>query len=77
MGNTILAKGVNHILAKRDNSAWPKGSKLSGISTMHGVGGEQVFGECTHALLLQRQIPQGMGEYRQSFQRNMGGRHSR
>ena len=33
VGNTILAKGVNHILAKRDNSAWPKGSKLSGFST--------------------------------------------
>lgn len=33
MGNTILAKGVNHILAKRDNSAWPKGAKLSGFST--------------------------------------------
>ena len=32
MGNTILAKGVNHILAKRDNSAWPKGAKLSGFS---------------------------------------------
>ena len=32
MGNTILAKGGNHILAKRDNSAWPKGSKLSGFS---------------------------------------------
>lgn len=34
MGNTILAKGVNHILAKRDNSAWPKGAKLSGFSTL-------------------------------------------
>ena len=34
MGNTILAKGGNHILAKRDNSAWPKGSKLSGFSTI-------------------------------------------
>ena len=34
MGNTILAKGGNHILAKRDNSAWPKGSKLSGFSTL-------------------------------------------
>ena len=34
MGNTILAKGVNHILAKRDNSAWPKGSKLSGFSSL-------------------------------------------
>ena len=33
MGNTILAKGVNHILAKRDNSAWPKGAKLSGFSS--------------------------------------------
>ena len=32
VGNTILAKGVNHILAKRDNSAWPKGAKLSGFS---------------------------------------------
>jgi len=35
VGNTILAKGVNHILAKRDNSAWPKGSKLSGFSISH------------------------------------------
>jgi len=34
VGNTILAKGVNHILAKRDNSAWPKGAKLSGFSTI-------------------------------------------
>ena len=34
MGNTILAKGVNHILAKRDNPAWPKGSKLSGFSNV-------------------------------------------
>ncbi|WP_368327288.1 hypothetical protein, partial [Phocaeicola vulgatus] len=25
--------GGNHILAKRDNSAWPKGSKLSGFSS--------------------------------------------
>ena len=37
MGNTILAKGVNHILAKRDNSAWPKGSKLSGFSINAGI----------------------------------------
>ena len=35
MGNTILAKGVNHILAKRDNSAWPKGAKLSGFSSFY------------------------------------------
>ena len=38
VGNTILAKRVNHILAKRDNSAWPKGSKLSGFSTKHEDG---------------------------------------
>ena len=36
VGNTILAKGGNHILAKRDNSAWPKGSKLSGFSNTGG-----------------------------------------
>ena len=35
VGNTILAKGVNHILAKRDNSAWPKGAKLSGFSNKY------------------------------------------
>ena len=37
MGNTILAKGGNHILAKRDNSAWPKGSKLSGFSSCNYI----------------------------------------
>jgi len=37
VGNTILAKGVNHILAKRDNSAWPKGSKLSGFSNCQEI----------------------------------------
>ena len=37
MGNTILAKGGNHILAKRDNSAWPKGSKLSGFSNSKAI----------------------------------------
>ena len=37
VGNTILAKGVNHILAKRDNSAWPKGAKLSGFSNEGGI----------------------------------------
>ena len=35
MGNTILAKRGNHIVAKGDNSGWPKGSKLSGFSTGH------------------------------------------
>lgn len=38
VGNTILAKGVNHILAKRDNSAWPKGAKLSGFSNDQVIG---------------------------------------
>ena len=37
VGNTILAKGVNHILAKSDNSAWPTGSKLSGFSVKAGI----------------------------------------
>ena len=41
MGNTILAKGGNHILAKRDNSAWPKGSKLSGFSNYKRIAQEQ------------------------------------
>ena len=33
MVNTILAKRVNHIVAKGDNPAWPKGSKSRGFST--------------------------------------------
>ena len=32
MLNTILAKRVNHIVAKRANPDWPKGSKLRGFS---------------------------------------------
>ena len=51
VGNTILAKGVNHILAKRDNSAWPKGAKLSGFSNIV----LQLYGErhvCLAALKL-------------------------
>ena len=32
MLNTILAKRVNHIVAKGDNPAWPKGSKSRGFS---------------------------------------------
>ena len=44
VGNTILAKGGNHILAKRDNSAWPKGSKLSGFSIYAGRCGEGAQG---------------------------------
>ena len=36
MVNTILAKRVNHIVAKGDNPAWPKGSKSRGFSIMTG-----------------------------------------
>ena len=34
MVNTILAKRVNHIVAKGDHPVWPKGSKSHGFSTM-------------------------------------------
>lgn len=34
MVNTILAKRVNHIVAKGDNPAWPKGAKSRGFSNM-------------------------------------------
>ena len=33
MVNIILAKRVNHIVAKGDNPAWPKGSKSRGFSS--------------------------------------------
>ena len=32
MVNTILAKRVNHIVAKGGNPVWPKGSKSRGFS---------------------------------------------
>ena len=55
VGNTILAKGGNHILAKRDNSAWPKGSKLSGFSRKKGFvlfnRNLNVLGNAEHARL--------------------------
>ena len=35
MVNTILAKRVNHIVAKGDNPAWPKGSKSRGFSNVY------------------------------------------
>ena len=35
MVNTILARRVNHIVAKGDSPAWPKGSKSRGFSTKH------------------------------------------
>ena len=47
VGNTILAKGGNHILAKRDNSAWPKGSKLSGFSNQNGTVMNKIVIEVT------------------------------
>ena len=34
MVNTILAKRVNHIVAKGDHSVWPKGSKSRGFSSL-------------------------------------------
>ena len=34
MVNTILARRINHIVAKGDNPAWPKGSKSRGFSTI-------------------------------------------
>jgi len=33
--NTILAKRVNHIVAKGGNPAWPKGSKSRGFSSIY------------------------------------------
>lgn len=37
MVNTILARRVNHIVAKGDSPAWPKGSKSRGFSKkFHG-----------------------------------------
>ena len=35
MVNTILAKRINHIVAKGDNPVWPKGSKSRGFSKRH------------------------------------------
>ena len=34
MVNTILAKRINHIVAKGDNPVWPKGSKSRGFSSI-------------------------------------------
>ena len=39
---------------------------------MQGVAGEQVQREHPYALLLQGQVPQGMGEHRQSVPWHMG-----
>ena len=37
MVNTILAKRINHIVAKGDNPVWPKGSKSRGFSKYNGL----------------------------------------
>lgn len=37
MVNTILAKRVNHIVAKGDNPAWLEGSKSRGFSMRNGA----------------------------------------
>ena len=65
MGNTILAKGGNHILAKRDNSAWPKGSKLSGFSKLALSMDSQVDG--VHATDL------GMQQYADAYYKKITG----
>ena len=38
MVNTILAKRVNHIVAKGGNPVWPKGSKSRGFSSVYLFG---------------------------------------
>lgn len=38
MVNAILAKRVNHIVAKGDHPAWPKGSKSRGFSKLLTIG---------------------------------------
>ena len=42
MLNTILAKRVNHIVAKGDNPAWPKGSKSRGFSNLQGIHNQEL-----------------------------------
>ena len=37
MVNTILARRVNHIVAKGGNPVWPKGSKSRGFSTLFDI----------------------------------------
>ena len=61
VGNTILAKGGNHILAKRDNSAWPKGSKLSGFSMRQGKGKKDRY------TLLSRPLMKKLTEYNRLY----------
>lgn len=43
MVNTILAKRVNHIVAKGDIPVWPKGSKSRGFSTYRDIKRKEVI----------------------------------
>ena len=43
MVNTILAKRINHIVAKGDNPVWPKGSKSRGFSNPFRSQAEKLF----------------------------------
>ena len=47
MVNTILARRVNHIVAKGDNPAWPKGAKSRGFSTMSQDAASELNGRFT------------------------------
>ena len=51
MLNTILAKRVNHIVAKGDNPAWPKGSKSRGFSSWESdtMTEDEITGHVTNA----------------------------
>ena len=61
MVNTILARRVNHIVAKGGNPVWPKGSKSRGFSTgrggsrspAEGIRGvpRQCAGDASHQLI--------------------------
>ena len=46
MVNTILAKRINHIVAKGDNPVWPKGSKSRGFSTLLAMGETKIQTFC-------------------------------
>ena len=57
MLNTILAKRVNHIVAKRDNPDWPKGSKLRGFSSYNREGGTVVVTKRHNRDMMRRPKP--------------------
>ena len=47
MVNTILAKRVNHIVAKGDHPVWPKGSKSHGFSNLEKLEPYEGKPSCT------------------------------